>query len=194
MAWGRRSIRRLFFGIGFMLALIITGGMLIESSVVLGIICMSIAFLSPITLPTYFKLKENSGKKKCEAVIKRDYSESPTYTIEAWHPYSEWGYLTLTDKSIVFIPKKGEMFHRYLGDLNYYAFDYMGTGEYITTTSNIANTNLSVSGTREAKVAVFYIIDGNNEKTYWEARKNKKFFTRTEKAFGVDRKNIKANF
>ncbi|WP_255294469.1 hypothetical protein [Bacillus cereus] len=151
------------------------------------------SIFTPIIVPAYFYMKDNKEKNACIEMIRRERNQNSKFTVLAYHNDLEFGYLSLTDKSFTFVPKKGEIIDIPLESVTNYGFKGVGTGEYATTTSNFGNTGMQFSSTREVKVPVFYVTVG--EKTYeWLAHKHSKMFDAVQKSEGKDRSKLKSNY
>ncbi|HDR6312929.1 TPA: hypothetical protein QCU60_004951 [Bacillus cereus] len=148
---------------------------------------------TPLIVPAYFYMKDNKEKNACIEMVRRERNQNSIYTVLAYHNDLEFGYLSLTDKSFIFVPKKGEIIDIPLETVTNYGFKGVGTGVYGTTTTNLGNTGMQLSSTREVKAPVFYVTVG--EYTYeWLAQKHSKLFDVVQKSEGKDRSKLKSNY
>ncbi|MED0993493.1 hypothetical protein [Bacillus nitratireducens] len=168
------------------------GALFLGSSLDSTLLLMFTIF-TPLIVPVYFYMKDNKEKNACIEMIRRERNQNSIYTVLAYHNDLEFGYLSLTDKSFTFVPKKGEIIDIPLETVTNYGFKGVGTGVYGTTTTNIGNTGMQLSSTREVKAPVFYVTVG--EYTYeWLAQKHSKLFDAVQKSEGKDRSKLKSNY
>ncbi|MGS7465488.1 hypothetical protein [Bacillus paranthracis] len=182
-----RFLKRFFVFLGCLF------GGLILASILDSIILLTLTTLTPLIVPAYFYTKDKKEKNACIEMIRSKRNQNSVFTVLAYHNDSEWGYLSLTDKSFTFVPKKGEIIDIPLGSVTNYGFTGIGTGEFATTTSSIGNTGMHVSSTREVKVPVFYVIV--DETTYsWITHKHSKMFDAIQRTEGKNRSNLQSNY
>ncbi|WP_242626772.1 MULTISPECIES: hypothetical protein [Bacillus cereus group] len=166
-------------------------GSLILGSILDSEILIILTIFTPIIVPAYFYRKDNKEKNACIEMIRRERNQNSVFTVLAYHNDLEFGYLSLTDKSFTFVPKKGEIIDIPFDIVTNYGFKAVGTGVYGTTTSSVGNMQLS--STQEVKAPVFYICVG--EQTYeWLAHKHSKMFDAVQKFEGKDRSTLKSNY
>ncbi|GAB6552080.1 hypothetical protein bcgnr5378_04980 [Bacillus cereus] len=178
----------------FMVAGGFVGGFIIAAILNVEIFLM-LPMLAMFGLPIYFVMQDNKGKNSCIEIIRNKYNQNSILTVEVYHDSDlEWGFLTLTEEALYFVPKKGEIFkipHSYYTD---YGYRGLSTGNYATTASRIGNTNMSVGSTREIKAPIFYVVPANGDEVYWHTRNNEKMFKAVQKLNGKDRSNLKSNY
>ncbi|UCZ52871.1 hypothetical protein LGQ02_19145 [Bacillus shivajii] len=186
-----RFIKRilLFFGLYF-------GVLIISNTIFSSIVAvfgMSLSMLLIPGYPLYFIIKRNKDQMKCSSLIREQYQQQTRYIAEAYHPSLEWGYLTLTDSSLIFIPKKGGIMNIGLNNIKNYGSKALGTGDFTTTTAPIGG-GIHMSGTSENKSPVFY-VEANGETQFWHCQKNSKMFDKV-KSYRGDNKpgEAKVNF
>ncbi|MED2737633.1 hypothetical protein [Bacillus toyonensis] len=152
-----------------------------------------LSIFTVVLVPVYFKMKDSKEKNACIEMMRRKLNQNSVYTVLAYHNDLEFGYLSLTDKSFTFVPKKGEIIDIPLETVTNYGFKGVGTGQYATTTSSIGDTGMQISSTQEVKAPVFYVNVG--EVTYeWLAQKHTKMFDAVQKSEGKDRSNLQSNY
>ncbi|EJQ45845.1 hypothetical protein IEE_02223 [Bacillus cereus BAG5X1-1] len=168
-------------------------GCLILASILDSLFLLVLSIFTVVIVPVYFKMKDTKEKNACIEMIRRERNQNSTYTVLAYHNDLEFGYLSLTDKSLTFVPKKGEIIDIPLETVTNYGFKGVGTGLYDTRTTNIGNTGMQISSTQEVKAPVFYVTVG--EETYeWLVHKHSKMFDAIQKSEGKDRSKLKSNY
>lgn len=168
-------------------------GCLIVGGILNSFFIFFLAIPMVVAVPAYFYWKDNKEKNSCIELIRNNYSENSLLTVDAYHNNLEWGYLSMTNESLVFIPKKGDTIRIPLNTVSNYGFEYVGTGEYTTTMTRVGNTNLSVGSTREAKCPVFYVYV-DDSLFIWQTKKHEKMFNTFQKLQGKDTSNLKSNY
>lgn len=146
-------------------------------------------------VPIYFVMQDKKAKNQCIEIIRNKYNQTSILTVEVYH-HSDfgWGFLTLTKEALIFVPKKGDIINIPHSNYSDYGYKGLGTGNYITTSSRIGNTNMSINNTSEKKAPVFYIAAQNGNETHFHTRKNKQMFNALRKVRGEDNSNLKSNY
>ncbi|BCC09393.1 MULTISPECIES: hypothetical protein [Bacillus cereus group] len=174
-------------------------GSFFGSYIVPAILPFSIFYLTPLVvligLPIYFTMQDNKGKNSCIELIRNKYNQESVLTVETYHPNLEWGFLTLTQQALFFIPKKGEIMNIPLSSIANYGFRSIGTGDFTTTISRVGNTGLNIGSTRENKAPVFYFyLTEIEDLFYFHTRKHEKMFKTMQKIVGTDTSKLKSNY
>lgn len=169
------------------------------SYLVPAILPFSIFYLTPFVvifgLPIYFTMQDNKGKNSCIELIRNKYNQESVLTLETYHPNLEWGFLTLTQQSLFFVPKKGEIMIVSLNSISEYGFKGIGTGDFTTTVSRIGNTGVNIGSTRENKAPVFYFyLTEIDDLFYFHTRKHEKMFKAMQRILGTDTSKLKSNY
>lgn len=165
-------------------------------AIIIGFIGMPIIVgpLIAIAMPFYFSYQKRNGKSQCSTIVENNYGGKVRYIEEVYHPDAEWGFLAITDESLVFIPKKGNEYQIQLHDILNYGSRWMGTGEFTTTHSRLPGTNLGVGSTSENKTPIFYIEKLDGDVSYCHAKKNETFFDQVQSLLGQNPEPKKVNY
>ncbi|PFC90932.1 hypothetical protein CN272_02350 [Bacillus anthracis] len=184
-----RFAKRFFITVGSAVGLFLIGAMINSEAIAFSYL------LALFGIPIYFVIQDKKGKNSCKEIVRNKYNQNSILTVEVFH-HSDfgWGFLSLSKEALVFVPKKGDII--YIPHSNYtdYGYKGLGTGDYITTSSRIANTNMSIHNTSEKKAPVFYVISKDGNEVQWHTRKNKQMYNALRKVNGRDNSNLKSNY
>ncbi|BCD27150.1 hypothetical protein LKL90_03805 [Bacillus mobilis] len=184
-----RFAKRFFITVGSAVGLFLIGAMINSEAIAFSYL------LALFGIPIYFVIQDNKGKNSCKEIVRNKYNQTSILTLEVFH-HSDfgWGCLTLTKEALIFVPKKGDII--YIPHSNYAEYGYkgLGTGDYITTSTKIGNTNMSINNTSEKKAPVFYLIGHDGTEVQLHTRKNKQMYNAVKKALGRDNSHLKSNY
>ncbi|WDL93172.1 hypothetical protein JCR32_05005 [Bacillus sp. HNR-4] len=184
-----RFAKRFFITVGAAVGLFLIGAMINSEAIAFSYL------LALFGIPIYFVIQDKKGENSCKEIVRNKYNQNSILTVEVYH-HSDfgWGFLTLTKEALIFVPKKGDIINIPHSNYSDYGYKGLGTGNYITTSSKIGNTNMSINNTSEKKAPVFYIAAQNVNETHFHTRKNKQMFTAVRKVRGEDNSNLKSNY
>ncbi|MDN4493241.1 hypothetical protein [Ureibacillus aquaedulcis] len=149
---------------------------------------------APILVPLlFYPIYTLYQKRKVSEYIKNNYNQTSKFIVTAFDKGSRFGYLALTDDTLYFVPKKGDIKVHPYHSFDSYGYKSIGLGQYEGTISNIG-LGMKKASIQENKSPIFYIesLDGNTY--YWHVKKNKLTFEQYRKINGYQSNTRKANF